>query len=180
VGRAGRVFPPSPFASLYGQIERLMKGRFSMHSYPSTRPASRCGFTLVEIMIVVLIIGILLAIAAPSFISSRETSRSKACVANLYQINSAKLQCVMDNKLALTSTATFSVDGVTPTAAGPNGTYQLTRTGGSANYIRTVPVCPATGVYAPGSVSAAPTCSVATDSSAPPDYQAGGRWYHGY
>jgi len=144
------------------------------------RRARTAGFTLVEIMIVVLIIGILLAIAVPSFVNARESSRAKACVANLYQINSAKLQCVMDNKLAATSTATFSVDGVTPTVAGPNGTYQLTVSGGSANYIRTVPVCPAGGAYAPGAVSAAPTCSVTTDPSAGLDYQAGGRWYHGY
>ncbi len=144
------------------------------------RRTRRQGFTLVEIMIVVLIIGILLAIAAPSFINSRETGRTKACVANLYQINSAKLQCIMDNKLATTSTATFSVDGVTPTTVGPNGTYQLTRAGGSPNYIRSAPVCPTGGAYAPGGVSAAPTCSVATDPSASPDYQAGGRWFHGY
>ena len=144
------------------------------------RRVQTTGFTLVEIMIVVLIIGILLAIAVPNFLNAREASRAKSCVGNLYQINSAKLQCVMDNKLGDTSTAAFSVDGVTPTAAGPNGTYQLTRMGGSQNYIRAAPVCPSGGGYAPGGVTAAPTCSIATDPSAGPDYQAGGRWFHGY
>jgi len=144
---------------------------------PSPRVRA-AGFTLVEIMIVVLIIGILLAIAVPNFLAARETSRSKACVANLYQINSAKLQCVMDNKLAGNDTAsTFYVDGTTPGAAGK---YQLTRAGGSVNYIRSVPVCPSGGNYAPGLVSASPSCSVATDPSAGPDYQAGGKWFHGY
>ena len=142
--------------------------------------AQRQGFTLIEIMVVILIIGILLAIAVPSFISARESARAKACVANLSQINSAKTQCILDNKLAADSTAAFSVDGVTPTTAGPNGLYQLTGIGGSLNYLRSVPVCPAGGRYTPGGVSAAPTCSIATDPNASPDFQAGGRWYHGY
>lgn len=144
------------------------------------RHARTAGFTLVEMMIVVLVIGILLAIAVPSFVSARETGRAKSCAANLSQINSAKLQCMMDNKLAGDSTATFSVDGVTPTAAGPNGTFQLTGVAGSLNYLRAAPVCPSGGTYTPSGVSAAPTCSVATDPAAPPDYQAGGKWFHGY
>src|SRR5579862_1891734 len=57
------------------------------------------GFTLVEIMIVVLIIGILMAIAVPNFIRARQTSRMNACIANLKQIDSAKEEYAMDQKL---------------------------------------------------------------------------------
>lgn len=131
-------------------------------------------------MIVVLLISILLAIAAPNFVSARESSRSKACVANLSQINSAKTQCIMDNKLSNTSAATFSIDGVTATTPGPSGIYQLTRSGANANYLRVIPTCPSSGIYSPGSVTTAPTCSIATDPAATVDYQLGGKWYHGY
>ena len=48
-------------------------------------------------MIVVLIIGILLAIAIPNFVNARDTSRTKACISNLKQIDGAKQQWAMAN-----------------------------------------------------------------------------------
>jgi len=60
------------------------------------RNNKRKAFTLVEIMIVVLIIGILLAIAVPNFIKARQNSRVQTVVGNLKQIESAKEQWAMD------------------------------------------------------------------------------------
>jgi prepilin-type N-terminal cleavage/methylation domain-containing protein len=58
------------------------------------------GFTLVEIMIVVAIIGLLSAMAMPSFVRARENSRQKTCVNNLRQLDGAKDQAALENGLA--------------------------------------------------------------------------------
>ena len=146
-------------------------------------PARHCrvnklGFTLVEIMIVVLMIGILLAIAIPNFIAARETSRAKSCIGNLKQIDSAKQQAVMDYGLNGASAATFFINGTTPTTSGQAGNYQLVSMANSVNYIRRQPVCPSGGAYIPGSVIVSSSCNVtgATGSG----YAPGEKWYHGY
>ena len=59
---------------------------------------SKKGFTLVEIMIVVAIIGILAAIAIPNFIRYRKTAQMNACIGNLKQIQSAMEQVKLAGK----------------------------------------------------------------------------------
>ena len=135
------------------------------------------AFTLVEIMIVVLIIGILLAIAIPNFVAAREVARAKACVGNLKQIDSAKQQAIIDYKLTDPSQATFSLDGVTATTSGPTGTYQLVSGAGGSSYIRQMPVCPSGGRYAVPATQSYPTCSIA--GAVGSGYAPGEKWYHG-
>ncbi|HTD67345.1 MAG TPA: prepilin-type N-terminal cleavage/methylation domain-containing protein [Candidatus Limnocylindria bacterium] len=61
------------------------------------------GFTLVEIMIVVSIIGLLAAIAIPNFLTSRNSARVKSCISNLHTLDAAKAQWAFDAKQPNTS-----------------------------------------------------------------------------
>lgn len=97
----------------------------------------RSGFTLVEIMIVVLIIGILLAIAVPNFIKARQNSRLQTISGNLKQIESAKEQWAME--LGKTSTDVPTSGDLQPT------------------YMKTWPTGPVTGTYLANAVNADPT-----------------------
>lgn len=99
------------------------------------------GFTLVEIMIVVLIIGILLAIAVPNFIKARENSRTRTCIANLRQIEAAKEQWAMENKKGSSDVPTWA-NLVT-------------------DYMKAQPSCPSGGAYTIAAIDTNPSCSTA-------------------
>jgi prepilin-type N-terminal cleavage/methylation domain-containing protein len=107
-----------------------------------TRTASQGGFTLVEIMIVVAIIGLLASIAIPNFVKARTTAQRQACVANLQQIDGAIQMWATETKQG--ETATVSAADILP-------------------YLKNAVVCPAGGKtfadsYSVTTVQAKPAC----------------------
>jgi prepilin-type N-terminal cleavage/methylation domain-containing protein len=100
------------------------------------------GFTLVENLIVIAIIGLLGAIAVPNFVKARTESQAKACVENLHQIDGAKHAWVIETKQksdAAPTEAPIFADGA---------------------YIRVKPGCPASGSYELNAVRHKPTCTI--------------------
>jgi len=62
----------------------------------------KSGFTLVEIMIVVAIIGLLAAIAIPNFVRARESAQLNSIANNLRILEGAKEQWALEQKKATT------------------------------------------------------------------------------
>jgi len=108
------------------------------------KTSRKSGFTLVEIMIVVAIIGLLAAIAIPNFVRARTTSQMNACINNLRQIDGAKQQWALENKQQSSATPAYSQiqvylrNSVTCPAGGSGATFGTSYT---MNTVAVKPQC---------------------------------------
>ena len=100
------------------------------------------GFTLIELMIVVGIIGMLAAIAIPNYAKAREEARKTSCITNIQRIDGAIQAWAMAMKKDADAPVTY---------------------GDISGYLRNTVTCPSGGTsfadsYALTVVDAKPTC----------------------
>jgi prepilin-type N-terminal cleavage/methylation domain-containing protein len=119
------------------------------HMKTTRTKSSLGGFTLVEIMIVIAIIGLLCAIAIPNYVKARANSQANACINNLRQIDGAVQQYAIENGRHVGDTVNYPTD-LTPYI--------------KLNSASSIPGCPAGGTYEVSPVGTEPSaqCSLGT------------------
>lgn len=104
------------------------------------RVLRRRGFTVVEMMVVVMVIAVLMAILVPNFMAARNSAARKSCMSNLRLIDQAKEQLSMESRKN-------DGDAVDWGDLVPH-------------YMRAQPTCPLGPAYTPKPIGVKVTCSI--------------------
>jgi prepilin-type N-terminal cleavage/methylation domain-containing protein len=113
------------------------------------------GFTLLEIMIVVAIVGLLAGMAIPNFIRARADSQATCCINNLRQIDTAAQQVAIELNKHVGDTITYPND-ITPYI--------------KLNASKQLPPCPAGGNYIVNPVGSSPSVSCTLGTNVTPGH----------
>ena len=114
---------------------------------------SKKGFTLVELMIVVVIMAILVAVAVPIYSAVTKNARKKTCLANQREIVSQLTNAEMAGTITLATGDTFTL---TTEDGAENGTWNKAATDKKfADLFQKAPFCPVEGNVITVTVAAA-------------------------
>ncbi len=108
------------------------------------RASVRRGYTLVEIMVVVSIIGVLLAVASPNLVRQAQRARENALRSNLMIVRTAVITFMQDtgafpNSLADLTAVTAPANGTTP---GTGASLPIIAADWRGPYLAAVPIDP--------------------------------------